>query len=65
MAHILEIVALLSILGSTEAFWRMNCATVQRGRIDPIVSPGRISAHVHTLVGSSSTHARNFEECSC
>lgn len=36
------------------AFWRMNCGIIQRGRIDPLVSPGAIAAHVHTIVGGSS-----------
>lgn len=38
------------------AFWRMNCGIIQRGRIDPLVSPGAIAAHVHTIVGGSSEY---------
>jgi hypothetical protein len=37
------------------AFWRMGCNTLTMGRVDPIVNPGEVSAHVHTVVGSSST----------
>jgi hypothetical protein len=33
----------------------MGCNTLTMGRVDPIVNPGEVSAHVHTVVGSSST----------
>lgn len=46
----------LSLLDHVEAFWRMNCAVVQRGRIDPLVNYGDIAAHSHTIVGGSSKH---------
>ena len=36
------------------AFWRMNCGIIQKGRIEPLVTPGGIAAHVHTIVGGSS-----------
>ncbi|QIW99016.1 hypothetical protein AMS68_004534 [Peltaster fructicola] len=36
-----------------DAFWRMNCAVVHTGRIDPIINPGTVSGHVHTIVGGS------------
>lgn len=35
------------------AFWRMGCSTMINGRIDPIVNPGRLSSHSHTIVGGS------------
>ncbi|KAF2721327.1 WSC-domain-containing protein, partial [Polychaeton citri CBS 116435] len=35
------------------AFWRMNCAKIQIGRVDPVISPGQVSGHVHTLVGAA------------
>lgn len=41
---------------NANAFWRMNCGIIQRGRIDPLVSPGAIAAHVHTIVGGSSEY---------
>ena len=47
-------VALAALVGETTAFWRMNCANIMFGRIDPIVNPGLVSAHVHTIQGSSS-----------
>jgi hypothetical protein len=45
--------ALVSI-GGVDAFFRINCAKVQVGRIDPIVNPGALAAHCHTIVGGSS-----------
>jgi hypothetical protein len=36
------------VVGYAEAFFRINCANIQVGRIDPIVTPGKVSAHVHT-----------------
>jgi hypothetical protein len=42
------------VVGRSLAFWRMGCTTLTMGRVDPIVSPGKVSAHVHTVVGSSS-----------
>lgn len=35
------------------AFWRMGCSTIMNGRIDPIVNPGKLSSHSHTIVGGS------------
>ncbi|KAK7902952.1 hypothetical protein LTR67_002598 [Exophiala xenobiotica] len=48
--------ALLAILlsltfGNVQAFWRMRCGTVQVGRVDPIVSPGGVAGHAHTIAG--------------
>lgn len=37
-----------------DAFWRMTCGTIQTGRVDPIVSPGSIAGHVHTIAGAKS-----------
>lgn len=38
----------------TQAFWRMNCDFIEIGRIDPIINPGGLAAHAHTIVGGSS-----------
>ncbi|KAI5365343.1 putative carbohydrate-binding WSC [Septoria linicola] len=38
---------------NVNAFWRMNCAHIQRGRVDPLVSPGRIAGHAHSIIGGS------------
>jgi hypothetical protein len=44
----------LFLLNEVEAFWRMNCAKIQTGRVDPIVNPGAVAQHCHTIVGGSS-----------
>lgn len=44
----------LASIGGVDAFFRLNCAKVQVGRIDPIVNPGALAAHCHTIVGGSS-----------
>ncbi|KAF5675651.1 glyoxal oxidase precursor [Fusarium heterosporum] len=41
-------------VGSAHAFWRMECpGRVGLARIDPIVDPGTISKHAHSIHGSS------------
>jgi hypothetical protein len=45
--------ALLS--GTADAFWRMEChARSGLARIDPIVTPDKISSHAHAIHGGSS-----------
>ncbi|KAF2434894.1 WSC-domain-containing protein [Tothia fuscella] len=46
-------VAFAALLGDANAFWRMNCANIMFGRIDPIVNPGGIASHAHTVQGGS------------
>ncbi|KAI9149471.1 hypothetical protein HJFPF1_11524 [Paramyrothecium foliicola] len=42
------------LLGSANAFWRMECpGRVGLARIDPIMNPGAFSTHVHAIHGSS------------
>ncbi|KAM0719184.1 hypothetical protein Q7P37_005089 [Cladosporium fusiforme] len=43
----------LALFGSADAFFRINCANVQRGRIDPLVNPKALAAHSHSIVGGS------------
>ncbi|KAK5135849.1 hypothetical protein LTR08_004498 [Meristemomyces frigidus] len=51
-ATALAIVASLSL--AVSAFWRMLCpGRLVLERIDPIISPGEISGHVHTVSGGS------------
>ncbi|OTA98734.1 hypothetical protein M426DRAFT_76813 [Hypoxylon sp. CI-4A] len=38
---------------SVDAYWRMSCSTIQTGRVDPNISPGAVSAHVHKVSGAS------------
>lgn len=44
----------LSCLVGVDAFFRINCEVVQTGRIDPIINPGAVAPHCHTIVGGSS-----------
>ena len=44
---------LLAALPSSHAFWRLGCGIAQRGRIDPIITPGGVSGHVHMLSGAT------------
>ena len=40
--------------GPVSAFWRLLCMGVAGvARIDPLISPGKQSGHVHTIKGSS------------
>ncbi|KAH8733819.1 hypothetical protein BGZ61DRAFT_474462 [Ilyonectria robusta] len=42
------------LIGGAHAFWRMECpGRVGVARIDPIVNPGEISMHAHSIHGSS------------
>lgn len=48
------IAAAAAFAGCSEAFWRMECrGRVGLARIDPIISPGEVSQHVHAIHGSS------------
>lgn len=38
-------------LVQVEAFWRLVCGTIQTGRVDPIISPGGVAGHGHTVSG--------------
>lgn len=56
MGRNFAILAASILPGLAEAgFWRMNCGKIQVGRLDPVVSPGAISSHVHNIVGGYST----------
>ncbi|KAK4540919.1 hypothetical protein LTR36_008427 [Oleoguttula mirabilis] len=46
-------VAALFFLAGVDAFFRLNCAIIQTGRVDPLVNPGTVAAHAHTIVGGS------------
>ncbi|EAU85171.2 WSC domain-containing protein [Coprinopsis cinerea okayama7 len=47
-------VILLGLVASSNAYWLMGIENfITTERIDPIVSPGRISNHVHSVVGGS------------
>lgn len=47
--------AALTLVSGAHAFWRMPCQTETGvARMDPLMDPGRIADHVHTVAGSSS-----------
>ncbi|RKF74221.1 putative wsc domain-containing protein [Golovinomyces cichoracearum] len=55
---------LLMLANQSSAFWRMGCRS-RTGlvRIDPLVSPGRISEHMHAIHGSSGfSETATYEE---
>lgn len=46
--------ALALLAGSADAFWRMPCpGRIVQERADPIISPGVVSGHVHTISGGN------------
>ncbi|KAG9252278.1 uncharacterized protein F5Z01DRAFT_625841 [Emericellopsis atlantica] len=48
------IAASAGLVGTAQAFWRMECpGRVTLARLDPIVNPGQISSHLHTVHGSN------------
>ncbi|KEI38605.1 uncharacterized protein L969DRAFT_62718 [Mixia osmundae IAM 14324] len=47
------LLATLLLTTSTHAFWRMPCNNLLVERADPIVSPGKVASHVHTIQGGS------------
>ena len=54
MSKFLAALSAASLLGTANAFWRMECpGRVGLARIDPIMNPGSFSTHVHSIHGSS------------
>jgi hypothetical protein len=52
MTFLSKLSLLAALTGSTAAFWRMSCPSrILQERADPIVSPGNVSAHSHTICG--------------
>jgi len=48
-----SVVLLLMAAWNASAFWRMPCGAFPGAfRVDPIVSPGRLSEHPHVIHGS-------------
>jgi hypothetical protein len=46
--------ALSVVAGPVDAWWRMGCpGTLVEGRLDPIVTPGKISGHTHVILGGN------------
>ena len=44
---------LLTCKSPAHAFWRLPCGIVQVGRVDPIVSPGKLGGHAHKIAGAN------------
>ena len=45
---------LASLAGPVSGFWRMSCpSSLLAARMDPIIDPGKVSGHVHTIAGGS------------
>ena len=49
------LVAVVTTLASSvDAYWRMSCpGTLLEGRLDPIVTPGKVSGHTHVILGGN------------
>ena len=46
--------AVLASLNGADAFWRMICKSpITEARLDPIISPGGVSMHAHSITGPS------------
>ena len=52
-----------SLVPTAEAYWRMDCpGTLIEGRLDPIVTPGKVSGHTHVILGGNGfTPDMNYE----
>lgn len=61
--------ALLGIANPASAFWRLSCGTVQSGRVDPVVSPGKLAGHAHKVAGAEnigiSSTFETLQQASC
>ncbi|KAI1799599.1 WSC-domain-containing protein [Daldinia bambusicola] len=54
--------ASLAGLQGADAYWRMSCSLIQTGRLDPNISPGVVSPHVHKVSGASNFGLSNTYE---
>jgi hypothetical protein len=54
MNYYVKLYLALAMAGYCDAFFRMSCpGRIVRDRVDPIVNPGKIAGHVHTISGGS------------
>jgi hypothetical protein len=57
----MQLFLVLSLVPSTQAFFRHLCfGEVGTGRIDPIVSPNKVSQHIHGIHGAQSKFFLDF-----
>lgn len=55
IAAVMQLLMVLSLIVPTNAFFRHLChGEVGVGRIDPIMSPGKVAHHVHGIHGAQS-----------
>ena len=48
----------LGLINNVDAFWRLQCfGRLGTAMMDPIVSPGEMSSHEHTVKGGSGTYS--------
>lgn len=53
---------LAGLLGSAQAFWRMECpGRVGMARLDPLINFGDVSNHAHAIHGSSGKSTYPFD----
>lgn len=48
-----KLLHLVVLASHAHAFWRMGCSKIMDARMDPVVFPGIVSPHTHTIVGGS------------
>ncbi|KAF9460348.1 hypothetical protein BDZ94DRAFT_1311603 [Collybia nuda] len=68
--HAVKALALLSAISSANAYWLMGIENfITTERLDPIVSPGGVSGHVHSVLGGSNfrstTNTAMLRESEC
>lgn len=49
----LIVVTTLFLAQRVSAFWILSHSTLTIDRLDPIIEPGKVSSHVHTVIGAS------------
>jgi hypothetical protein len=49
--NVLVSLVLAAFFTQADAFWRLSCGRIQMGRVDPIINPGAIAGHSHTISG--------------
>lgn len=48
------VIGFAALVAPSEAFWRMSCPSrIVRERADPIVNPGAVAGHLHTISGGN------------
>ena len=63
-----SVIAILAAIQPAVAFWRLQCfGVVGIARVDPLVNPNELAAHVHTIKGGNgkttlTSHRSNLRE---